>query len=142
MMICGIPRESEISTAGITRYTRNGFAPIDNSLIERDIKLFCTGRKNWMFSDMVAGAKASAFVYSLMLTCRACGIAPNAWLRHVFIERPQCQAGADIKDLVSFNCAKTGLTENSTSPFASMTRLSPSRRGSRSCAVHRHARLL
>ena len=28
-------------------------------------------RASWLFSDTVAGAKASAIVYSLMLTCRA-----------------------------------------------------------------------
>jgi len=37
--------------------------------MERDIRSFCTGRKSWLFHDTVAGAKASAMVYSLMLTC-------------------------------------------------------------------------
>ncbi|MEY9556160.1 hypothetical protein ABIF67_010283 [Bradyrhizobium japonicum] len=44
--------------------------PIDNNLLERDIRVFATGRKSWLFSDTVDGAKASAVVYSLMLTCR------------------------------------------------------------------------
>jgi hypothetical protein len=42
-----------------------------------------------MFSDTVAGAKASAMVHSLMLTCRACNVEPYAYLLHVLTELPQ-----------------------------------------------------
>lgn len=37
----------------------------------------------WLFSDTVDGAKASAVIYSLMLTCRASGVDPLAWLADV-----------------------------------------------------------
>ncbi|KVZ87876.1 hypothetical protein WL22_27440 [Burkholderia ubonensis] len=59
-----------------------------NNVIERDIRPFATARKSWLFSDTVAGAKSSAVVYSLMLTCRACGVEPHAWLLHVLTELP------------------------------------------------------
>jgi transposase len=62
----------------LTRYTEDGRMPIDNNLLERDIRIFATGRKSWLFSDTVEGAKASAVIYSLMLTCRACGVEPLA----------------------------------------------------------------
>jgi transposase len=67
----------------LIRYTSNGLAPIGNNVLERDIRPFVTGRKSWLFSDTTAGAKASAVIYSLALTCRACGVDPYAWLRHV-----------------------------------------------------------
>jgi len=73
---------------------------------ERDIRPFCTGRNSWLFSDTPAGAKASAVVYSLMLTCRACGIDPYVWLRFVLTELPQRPAEDDITDLLPFNFAK------------------------------------
>lgn len=60
----------------LRRYVDDGHAPIDNNVIARDIRPFTTGRKAWLFSNTVAGAKASAIVYSLMLTCRACGVEP------------------------------------------------------------------
>lgn len=60
----------------------------------------------WLFSDTVDGAKASAVVYSLMLTCRACGVEPFAWLRHVFIKIPQRPCDANIDDLLPFNFPK------------------------------------
>ena len=91
----------------LTRYTGDGSMPIDNNLLERDIRVFATGRKSWLFSDTVEGAKASAVVYSLMLTCRASRVEPFAWLRHVLTELPQRAADADMTDLLPFNFPKT-----------------------------------
>ncbi|WP_353642849.1 IS66 family transposase [Mesorhizobium sp. WSM2239] len=90
----------------LTRYTGDGSMPIDNNLLERDIRIFATGRKSWLFSDTVDGARASAIVYSLVLTCRACGVEPLAWLRHVLAELPQRPQNAAIDDLLPFNFAK------------------------------------
>jgi transposase len=90
----------------LIRYANDGLAPIDNNVLERDLRMFVTGRKNWLFSDTVAGAKASAVVYSLVLTCRACGVDPYAWLRDVLTELPQRAPDADIEDLLPFNFAK------------------------------------
>ncbi|WP_244514752.1 transposase domain-containing protein [Ensifer sp. LCM 4579] len=42
-----------------------------------------------------------------MLTCRACGAEPLAYLRHVLTELPKRAADADITDLLPFNFAKT-----------------------------------
>lgn len=90
----------------LTRYTQDGRMPIDNNLLERDIRIFATGRKSWLFSDTADGAKASAVVYSIMLTCRACGIEPLAYLRHILSELPQRASDADISDLLPFNFAR------------------------------------
>lgn len=91
----------------LTRYTQDGRMPIDNNLLERDIRIFATGRKSWLFSDTADGAKASAVVYSIMLTCRACGIEPLAYLRHILSELPQRASDADISDLLPFDFART-----------------------------------
>jgi transposase len=90
----------------LSRYAMYGHAPVDNNILERDIRPFCTGRKSWLYSDTVAGAKASATVYSLMLTCRACGVEPYAYLLHVLTELPQRPQDADISDLLPFNYAR------------------------------------
>lgn len=89
----------------LIRYLDDGRAPIDNNLIERDIRPFTTGRKNWMFSNSVAGADASAVIYSLMLTCRACDVEPYTYLRHVLTELPKRVTGDDVTDLLPFNYA-------------------------------------
>ncbi|MBB5575954.1 IS66 family transposase [Rhizobium paranaense] len=90
----------------LTRYTEDGRMPIDNNILERDIRIFCTGRNSWLFSDTPAGAKASAVIYSLMLTCRACGVEPFAWLKYVLTVLPQRPDDANIDDLLPFNFKK------------------------------------
>jgi transposase len=90
----------------LSRYVTDGRAPVDNNVIERDIRPFCTGRKSWLFADTVDGAKASATIYSLMLTCRACGVEPYDYLLHVLTELPQRAPDADITELLPFNYAK------------------------------------
>ena len=90
----------------LSRYVSDGRAPVDNNVIERDIRPFCTGRESWLFSDSVAGAKASAMVYSLMLTSRACGVEPYAYLLHVLTELPQRAPEADVTDLLPFHYAE------------------------------------
>ncbi|WP_027584776.1 IS66 family transposase [Bradyrhizobium sp. Ai1a-2] len=90
----------------LTRYTGDGSMPIDNNLLERDIRIFACGRKNWLFSATVEGARASAVIYSLMLTCRACRIEPFAWLKHVLAQLPTRPDEADVQDLLPFNFKK------------------------------------
>ncbi|KQT01733.1 transposase [Rhizobium sp. Leaf391] len=41
-----------------------------------------------------------------MLTCRACGVAPFIWPRHVLTELPQRDENADIGDIMPFNFSK------------------------------------
>lgn len=89
------------------RYIDDGRFPVDNNLIERDIRPFTTGRKAWLFSNSVAGADASAVIYSLMLTCRACDVEPYAYLRHILTELPGRKPGADVTDLLPFNFNKS-----------------------------------
>jgi transposase len=100
----------------LTRYIEDGRMPIDNNLLERDIRIFATGRKSWLFSDTVEGAKASAVIYSLMLTCRACGVEPLTWLRHALTQLPQRAQDANIDDLLPFNFLKTAAARSHSTP--------------------------
>lgn len=77
-----------------------GAALMDNNLIERDIRPFFADRKPWLFADAVAGAKASAIIYSLMLTCRACGVEPFIYLCHVLTELGQRAPKSDVTELL------------------------------------------
>ncbi|MHB9841716.1 IS66 family transposase [Paraburkholderia terrae] len=90
----------------LSRYVTDGRAAIDNNICERDIRPFATSRKSWLFSDTVDGAKASATIYSLVLTCRACGVEPYDYLLHVLKELPQRPPDADVTDLLPFNYAR------------------------------------
>jgi len=50
----------------LKRYVEDGRYSIDNNVQENAIRLFCVGRRNWLFADTVAGANASANLYSLL----------------------------------------------------------------------------
>lgn len=67
---------------------------------------FCNWQEELVVQRYLDGAKASAVVYSLMLTCRASRVEPLAWLRHVLTESPQRPGDADITDLLPFNFHK------------------------------------
>jgi hypothetical protein len=67
----------------------------------------------------VATAKASAIVYSLMLTCRACNVEPYAYLVHVLTELPQRAPDADVTDLLPFNFASRSSRLQHASPLDS-----------------------
>ena len=90
----------------LSRYVTDGRAALDNNVIERDVRPFATSRRSWLFSDTVDGAKASATIYSLVLTCRACGVEPYDYLLHVLTELPQRAPDADVTDLLPFNYAR------------------------------------
>ena len=74
-----------------TAYLEDGGYPIDNNPVENAIRPFAIGRKNWLFSASVKGAKASAILYSLIETAKANGLESYAYLKRVFTELPQAR---------------------------------------------------
>jgi transposase len=72
----------------LIRYLDEGCYPIDNNPVENAIRPFVIGRKNWLFSTSVDGAKASANLYSLIETAKANNLEPYAYLKRVFAELP------------------------------------------------------
>lgn len=84
----------------LERYVEDGDYPIDNNLVEREIRPVATGRKAWLFSDTPSGADASAVLFSIMLSCRANGVEPYAYLRHVLTELPQREESNEVSDLL------------------------------------------
>lgn len=58
------------------------------------------GRKNWLLSDTVAGAKASANLYSIIETAKACGVEPYPYLRLIFARLPQARTADDYEALL------------------------------------------
>ena len=61
------------------------------------------GRKSWLFATSVAGANASANLYSLVGTAKANGHEPYAYLLTVFTKLPAAKTLEDIEALLPFN---------------------------------------
>ncbi len=64
------------------------------------MRLFCLCRKNWMFSDSVAGVESSANLYSLIESAKANGLEPYAYLRRIFTDLPKAQTVEDLEALL------------------------------------------
>lgn len=66
----------------------DGRLSMSNNIAENSIRPFTVGRKNWLFSDTVKGAKASACVYSIIETAKANGLNTYKYLEYVLREMP------------------------------------------------------
>lgn len=93
----------------LTRYTEQGYLPIDNNSAENVIRPFVIGRKNWLFSTSTDGANASAIIYSLIETVKANGHEPYAWLIHVLTHIPNAQTLTDYEALLPWNLQQRDL---------------------------------
>lgn len=87
-------------------YLNDGRYPIDNNPVENAIRPFAIGRKNWLFSASVGGAKASANLYSLIETAKANGLEPYAYLKRVFSELPNAKGFDDVDKLLPRSIAE------------------------------------
>ena len=90
----------------LVRYIEDGRLEIDNNGAENAIRPFVVGRKNWLFSETVKGAKASANLYSLIETAKANGLEPFAYLRHVFEWIPAAQTLEDFEALLPWRLTR------------------------------------
>jgi len=84
----------------LTLYPKHGFLPMDNNLAENAIRPFVVGRKNWLFCDTVAGAEASAGLYSLIETAKANHLNPFKYLRDLFEQLPYAETEDQLKNLL------------------------------------------
>ncbi|MDH5232880.1 MAG: IS66 family transposase [Gammaproteobacteria bacterium] len=87
----------------LVRYLDDGHYPIDNNKAENSIRPFAIGRKNWLFANSQAGAKASANLYSLIETAKRNQLNPLDYLKTVFTQLPNAQSVEDIEKLLPWN---------------------------------------
>lgn len=87
----------------LIRVLEDGRIPLDTNLVENAIRPFVVGRKGWLFADTVAGAKASANLYSLIETAKANGIEPWRYLNHLFELLPAANTADQIESLLPQN---------------------------------------
>ena len=93
--------------ARLIGYLDDGAYPIDNNLAENAIRPFAVGRKNGLFANSQAGAKASANLYSLVQTAKANGLNPYEYLKSIFNALPNVQNVEEIENLLPWNMAES-----------------------------------
>lgn len=93
----------------LKRYVDDGRYSIDNNVQENAIRPFCVGRRNWLFADTMAGANASANLYTLLQTCRVNGIDGYRYLRALFIALPLARTVDDYAALLPWRIDLTAI---------------------------------
>ena len=69
-------------------YLEDGRCSFTNNLSENAIRPFAVGRKNWLFSDSVEGANASAVVYTMVEMAKAHELNVYGYLKFLLDHRP------------------------------------------------------
>ena len=93
----------------LVRVLDDGRIPLDTNLVENAIRPFVVGRKNWLFADTVAGARASANLYGLIETAKANGIEPGRYLAHLFGVLPTITSADQLDVLLPQNLDRESL---------------------------------
>lgn len=94
----------------LTTYLEDGHLEIDNNLTENAIRPFVLGRKGWMFSGSPEGAEASATLYTLVETAKACGLEPHAYLTYLFEHLPTARTPEALRALLPGNLTMQDLS--------------------------------
>ena len=98
----------------------DGEVPMDNNAAEQSIRGFCIGKKNWVMIDTIAGAKASAIIYSIAETAKTNNLKPYDYFEYLLTEIPKHLDDTDrsfLDDLLPWspglpvNCRKPGNDE-------------------------------
>ncbi len=97
----------------LTNYLQDGGCSFNNNTSERSCKAFVTGRKNWLFSDTQNGANASALVYSMVETAKACEVDIYNYLKYILLSAPTDQmSDEELEKLCPWNSdCKAALVE-------------------------------
>ncbi|NDV67357.1 IS66 family transposase [Dysgonomonas sp. 25] len=83
----------------LARYVLDGRYRIDNNLAENAVRPLALGRKNYLFCSNHQSAERTAMIYSLLGTCKICGINPSLWLTDV-LNRIQDHSIQELDELL------------------------------------------
>ena len=103
----------------LMRVLEDGRIALDTNAVERCIRPFVIGRRNWLFADTPKGAKASANLYSLVETAKANELEPWRYLETVFERLPAAKSEDDIDALLPWRIEFGDLQNDATRIAAS-----------------------
>lgn len=78
-------------------FLEDGEVPLDNNAAEQAIRPFCIGKKNWVMIDTIAGAEASAIIYSIAETAKANHLKPYDYFEYLLTEIPEHMDDRDTR---------------------------------------------
>ena len=66
--------------SALCRFLDDGRLEIDNNIAERALRGIAVGRRNWLFAGSRAGGERAAAIYTVIQTCKANGVDPQAYI--------------------------------------------------------------
>ncbi|WP_346731940.1 transposase domain-containing protein [Sphingomonas sp. GC_Shp_2] len=69
--------------AGILPLPRRWALEIDNNIAERALRGIAVGRRHWPFAGSRAGGERAAAIYTVIQTCKANSVDPEAYIADV-----------------------------------------------------------
>lgn len=97
----------------LIKYTSDGMRPIDNNLLEGQIRSIALGRNNALFAGSHRGGELAAIAYSFVATCKLQQIDPGKWLQDVLRRIPEHPEDKRIELLPQFWKPAAGLNQKS-----------------------------
>jgi transposase len=88
---------------GLRRYCEDGRLPISNIMAEHVAKTISIARKNFLFADTPAGAKATAMIYCLLESAKANGHNTMQYMSIVLTDIPNATTLEDYEALLPWN---------------------------------------
>ena len=73
----------------LREFLNDGRIPLSNNIAERAIRPFAVHRKNWLFADTQAGAKANATYYSLIESAKINKLNIYKYMNYLLESLPQ-----------------------------------------------------
>ena len=67
----------------LCRFLDDGRLEIDNNIAERALRGVAVGRRNWLFAGSKTGGERAAAIYTVIQTCKANGVDPQAYIADV-----------------------------------------------------------
>jgi len=81
---------------------KDGRLQVSNNICEQKVKPIALGRKNFLFSDSMAGAKANAICYTIVETAKENGLNAFKYLTYLFENLPNLENYRDPEVLEAF----------------------------------------
>jgi len=94
----------------LTRFVEDPGLAIHNNDSERALRHVVVGRKNWLFFASPRGGEVGATLFSLIATCKALGVHPEAYLEDV-LHRVDTTPASEIARLTPWAWAAERATE-------------------------------
>lgn len=87
----------------LVAHCKHGQTRLDNNLIENDVRPTKLGQRNWLFIGSPGAGKRSAIIYTILLSCRRCGIDPHAYIEDLLYKLPTMTNQDDMTHLLPHN---------------------------------------